>query len=239
MADILVEMTRTYHQYDTLSSFTAKATSQSIASCCKEVKGQTIELKAGKYSLVPDPRYRGGDINYPLPAGNHPGAWRSGGTTSMEAIVNSINQGILQSHEQAMQAYWAAMENVRQPNFFERLFGVMRDGPTPPGEGSLYDIPSGQLGTHNILVIGGDFTGTFMHIGQNCNWSRGCPIVGRNAKLRDTQITMYQAEYGQTVKLHNFDLDDSVAVAKELGALVLCVKKQLKNSTPSIEVRIK
>lgn len=240
LADILVEMTRTYYQWDTVSEFTAKATSQSIASCCKEVKGQTIELKQGKYSLVPDKRYRGGDIDYPIPAGNHSGNWSPSEATSIEGIVNSINEGILQSHAASERAYWAAMQNVSQPNFIQRLFGVMQNGPTLPGEGSLYEVPEGQLGTNNILIIaGGGFSGTRMHIGQNCNWSRGCPILGRNAKLQDTQITIYQGHVGETVKLHNFDIDDSYAVAKELGALVLCVKKQLKNATPSIEVRIK
>ena len=109
-----------------------------------------------------------------------------------------------------------------------------------PGEITLYAVPVGEIGVNNILInAGGGFSGTRMHIGQNCNWSRGCPIVGRNARLLDTQIAIYDGHVGEVVKLHNFEIDDSIAVAYELGRLVLCVKQELKGRTPSIEVQIR
>jgi RHS repeat-associated protein len=201
LADILVEMTRTYHQWDTTSNFTAKATSKAIAACCKEVKGQTIELKKGKYSLVPDPRFRGGDIDYPIPTGNHTGNWSPSSTTSIQAIVSSINAGIIANYDNAMTAYQQAVSEGggATPNLLQRIFGKIGQGggPSPPGEITLYGIPVGEFGTHNILINPGrGFSGTRMHIGENCNWSRGCPIVGKNAQLRSTAITIYQGQVG-------------------------------------------
>ena len=245
LADILVEMNRAYFEWDTLSSFTAKATSKALAACCKEVRGQTIELKRGNYSLVPDPRFRGGDIDYPIPTGNHTGNWSQSSTTSIQAIVSSINAGIIANYNNAMTAYEQAVSEGGggggTPNLLQRIFGRIGQvgGPSPPGEITLYGIPAGEFGTHNVLINpGGGFSGTRMHIGENCNWSRGCPIVGRNAQLRTTAIMIYEGHVGKQVQLHNFSFDDSYEVATELGRLVLCVKKQI-GKTPSIEVRIR
>lgn len=243
LADILVEMNRSYFDWDTLSNFTAKATDKTIASCCKEVKGQTIELKKGEYSLVKQGDYFHGNKNYPIPEGDHTGNWSPSSSTSIRAIVNSINSSIIENYNQQMAAYQQAVQQSGgggAPNLLERIFGRIGQGggPSPPGEITLYGIPDGEFGNNNILINpGGNFSGTRMHIGENCNWSRGCPIVGKNAQMRTTQITIYEGSVGKEVQLHNFNLDDSYEVATALGKLVLCVKKQL-GKTPTIEVKI-
>ena len=244
LADILVEMSRTYHTWDTLSEFTAKTTDDKFAACCKEVKGQTIELKKGEYWLVKQGDYFYGNKNYPIPEGDHTGTWSHSDPTSIRAIVSPINSGITENYNQAMAAYQQAVQQSGgggAPNLLVRIFGKIGQagGPSPPGRLTLYGIPDGEFGTSNILVnAGGSFTGTRMHIGENCNWSRGCPIVGKNAQLRTTPITIYEGSVGKEVQLHNFTLDDSYDVATALGRLVLCVKKQL-GKTPTIEVKIK
>ena len=245
LADILVEIVRTNYEWDTLSTFTATATDNALTACALKVKGQLIELKKGNYSLVPDPRYRGGNIDYPIPAGKHPGQWSPSPTTSMRTIVSSINAGLMENHTKAVQAYNEALRNNAEAGpqtFLDRLFGWTNPRRTPvePGEITLYAVPVGEIGVNNILInAGGGFSGTRMHIGQNCNWSRGCPIVGRNARLLDTQIAIYDGHVGEVVKLHNFEIDDSIAGAYELGRLVLCVTQELKGRTPSIEVQIR
>ena len=243
LADILVEMNRSYFEWDTVSSFTAKATAKGISACCKEVTGQTIELKQGEYSLVKQGDYFHGVKNYPIPEGSHTGNWSPSSTTSIRAIVSSINSGIVQNYDRAMTAYRQTLQNEGgngAPNLLERIFGRIGQGggPSAPGQITLYGIPTGEFGNNNILINpGGGFSGTRMHIGENCNWSRGCPIVGKNAQLRTSQITIYEGHVGKAVRLHNFRFEDSYEVAADLAELVLCVKKQLGRK-PTIEVRI-
>jgi hypothetical protein len=107
-------------------------------------------------------------------------------------------------------------------------------------------FPVGSLGTHNINVIDptGAFSGTRMHAGTSCLSSRGCPIVGSNAKIQSVKVTGNEpgsrpGQTGMTLNIHTFDYSDSLEKQLEISAFVECVGKAINKAKPTIKVDIK
>ena len=102
----------------------------------------------------------------------------------------------------------------------------------------------GRIGSHNIDIGNSRFSGARMHTGGSCLYSRGCPIVGDNAVVRDVLVDeeVYpgarEGQDGKTISIHTFDYYESWEKAVEISTFVECVSKIIKKPNPSIEVSI-
>ncbi len=209
LADINVTILREYYKNETVGSFEAYPSDKKILKCCGTVVGTTLELRKGKYSLVPDPKYTSKEKNYPIPAGDHDGMYTSSSTTSINAIAASSNTWINE---------WNLTNSYQH---------------------GLFPYFPGREGSHNIDVQAPGFGGTRIHTGTSCQSSRGCPIIGpSNPKVGPVKINKYTEYDGQELNLHHFDYAASRAKALEIAALIECVKKQM-GKEPSIAVSIR
>jgi uncharacterized protein RhaS with RHS repeats len=94
LADINVSIERFYLRLETIGIFKATPSDEEVLKCCGTVLGTTLELKKGKYSLVPDPEYTDDVKDYPIPEGTHDGDYSKSTKTSLNARADANNKWI-------------------------------------------------------------------------------------------------------------------------------------------------
>jgi hypothetical protein len=108
---------------------------------------------------------------------------------------------------------------------------------TPGGKNTIYQ----NTLIHEIgHLLGWVHPGQKLPTGQRAKPGSDADYYAKPQSLMGVgmEMTIYEGHEGQQEEIHQFALEDSFAVAMELGEFYLCVKRQLGGRRPSIKVRI-